>query len=297
MADIMLTDIFRFDNLLSQPNYKGKRIKLRFNKNWGDFNFVKEYQENSDLFIPYLLSMHPKRNNNSDIQFHFIEVRPHLWLFVGAYNIIRKDSEILRDHFRNWDVVYAKAERLTEFDKYINRIIINYSLPSRSFFYVDKRIINSVPVSEILSEDYFEKSKDFPGYENISLSYQELKQHLHSSIWYEHLTAVYGVYLITDIKTGKMYVGSAYGNNGVYGRWSVYLSDGYDKTELEGNHYPNKKLREVVNKNGIRYIQKNFRYTLLEIFSKNELGKQKALNREIYWKDVLQTRMFGYNIN
>ena len=35
----------------------------------------------------------------------------------------------------------------------------------------------------------------------------------------------------------------------------------------------------------------------MEIFSKNELGKQKALNREKYWKKVLQSREFGYNAN
>ena len=75
------------------------------------------------------------------------------------------------------------------------------------------------------------------------------------------------------------------------------MNDGYDKLELEDNKYPNKRLKEIVDKKGIDYIKKHFQYSILEIFSKSELGKQKALNREKYWKKVLQSREFGYNAN
>ena len=56
-------------------------------------------------------------------------------------------------------------------------------------------------------------------------------------------------------------------------------------------------MKEIVDKKGIDYIKKHFQYSILEIFSKSELGKQKALNREKYWKKVLQSREFGYNAN
>ena len=95
----------------------------------------------------------------------------------------------------------------------------------------------------------------------------------------------------------KLYVGSAYGEQGIYGRWSVYLSDGYDKNELEASKYPNVKLKKLVNKHGMEYIQKHFQYTLLEIFPKTEIGKQKAIEREQYWKHVMKSREFGYNKN
>ena len=52
-----------------------------------------------------------------------------------------------------------------------------------------------------------------------------------------------------------------------------------------------------MDKKGIDYIKKHFQYSILEIFPKSELGKQKALNREKYWKKVLQSREFGYNAN
>ena len=256
---ILLKDIFQFDALLARPEFKGRRIKLRFNKNWGDYNFVVDYINQSDDFLPWILSdgsEKKSRNRNDDIQFQFIEVEYHKWLFVGAYLIKEKDSQVKK-------VAYG----------------------------------NRVEVAEIANRSYFEKTIDFPGYENLSMTYEKLKTHWNNRTWREHLSTVYGVYLITDTKTGKLYVGSAYGENGVYGRWSAYLNDGYDKLELEDNKYPNKRLKEIVDKKGIDYIKKHFQYSILEIFSKSELGKQKALNREKYWKKVLQSREFGYNAN
>lgn len=159
----------------------------------------------------------------------------------------------------------------------------------RQFFYVNKNIINNIIISEICSKPYFKQASEFPGYENLSMSYQELKVHWNNKSWKDQLSALYGVYLITDTKKGKLYVGAAYGTDGVYGRWSAYLKDGYDNSELENNKYPNTKLKQLVVQEGIDYIQHNFQYTQLEIFSKTELGKQQALNREKYWKKVFKS--------
>lgn len=297
---ILLKDIFQFDALLARPEFKGRRIKLRFNKNWGDYNFVVDYINQSDDFLPWLLSNGSEkksRNRNDDIQFQFIEVEYHKWLFVGAYLIKEKDSKIKKVAYGNHDVKYALAERIEDYDKYIEKLVVDHTNTGQSWFYVDRRRTDFVEVAEIANRSYFEKTIDFPGYENLSMTYEKLKTNWNNRTWREHLSTVYGVYLITDTKTGKLYVGSAYGDNGMYGRWSAYLNDGYDKLELEDNKYPNKRLKEIVDKKGIDYIKKYFQYSILEIFTKNELGKQKALNREKYWKKVLQSREFGYNAN
>ena len=84
--------------------------------------------------------------------------------------------------------------------------------------------------------------KAFPGYQNVKISYDELKNKLNSSEeWVTALKCRKGVYLITDKKTGKLYVGSAYGKDGIYGRWKTYIKSGYDKNEKERGKYPNKK--------------------------------------------------------
>lgn len=65
---------------------------------------------------------------------------------------------------------------------------------------------------------------------------------------------VYSVYVITDKKKDKLYIGSAYSTYGVYGRWSIYLKDGYDKDELKDSKCPNVKLKNLVIAEGIEYI-------------------------------------------
>ena len=152
-------------------------------------------------------------------------------------------------------------------------------------------------VYEISAHAYLDRDEDFVGYENICKSYGELRRIIDNKDWKEALMGVYGVYAITDKKTGKLYVGSAYGDNGIYGRWLTYLNSGFDKDEQETGKYPNKKLKELVLRKGMVYIAENFQYTILEIFPKNEIGKDRALKRETYWKEILRTRSCGYNDN
>lgn len=44
------------------------------------------------------------------------------------------------------------------------------------------------------------------------------------------------------------------------------------------------------------YIQKNFKYSILEIFD-TKTKTEQILERENYWKKVLETKRFGYNKN
>lgn len=54
---ISLKDIFNFDELLSRPDYLGKRIKTRFNKNWGTVNDDEKYLNQDKYFVPYMLTI------------------------------------------------------------------------------------------------------------------------------------------------------------------------------------------------------------------------------------------------
>lgn len=92
------------------------------------------------------------------------------------------------------------------------------------------------------------------------------------------------VYLIVDTKTGKKYVGSAYGNDMLLGRWRNYIANG---------HGGNKLLKSL----DFEYIKENFKYSILEIF-KSSVDDEIIINRESFWKEVLLTRTeFGYNDN
>ena len=83
-----------------------------------------------------------------------------------------------------------------------------------------------------------------------------------------------------------MYVGSAYGDECIWQRWSNYAADGYGG---------NVELKELLKQNGEDY-KYNFKYSILEVCNMN-LGNEYIIGRETYWKEVLQTRNFGLNKN
>ena len=161
---IYLKDIFRFNELLSQSEYKGYRIKLRFNKNWDDYSFVDDYISGSEDFLPWILSNgsdKKSRNRRNEIQFQFIEVEYHKWLFVGAYLIKEKNSQIKKVAYGNHHVKFALAERLKEYDKFIEKVLVNHTNTGQSWFYVNPKIIESVVVESVNSISYFNQTSHF----------------------------------------------------------------------------------------------------------------------------------------
>ena len=308
---ILLKDILRFEDL--HKEYPKKRIKLRFNTSWDDFNdrgekvhrdYLQLYKSNDEgdniFFRDSILSIWSSKKSRiqeQDIIFQFIEIEQHKWILVDVANILDTHRENKGyNTITKKDFEVANAESISCYEPYYNRLIVNWKNINESFYYVKKGIIDSVEVQNILEEDYRTK-KYFVGYDKVCKSYKELKMVIEESSWKEALSNVYGVYAITDRATGKIYIGSSTGDGGIYSRWLTYVTVGYDKEEESDINYPNKGLQELVKEKGIQYIQEKFQYSIIEIFPKNELGKSKALERESYWKEVFQTRIYGYNKN
>ena len=125
---------------------------------------------------------------------------------------------------------------------------------------------------------------EFPGYDSVNVTWSELESLIKTTAWTTALENQKAVYLIVDTKTGKKYVGSAYGDNMLLGRWRNYIANG---------HGGNKLLKPL----DFEYIKENFKYSILEIF-KSSIDDEIIINRESFWKEVLLTRTdFGYNGN
>ena len=129
---------------------------------------------------------------------------------------------------------------------------------------------------------------DFPGYNSVLISYKILCTIVREDLpsWKSALSNVAGVYLITDNKTGKHYVGSAYGGEGIWQRWTLYSKNG---------HGGNKELKVILLSAGKEYTQ-HFQYSVLEVCDLNA-SKDYVIERETYWKKAIRSREFGYNIN
>ena len=129
---------------------------------------------------------------------------------------------------------------------------------------------------------------DFPGYNTVRVSFGLLSVIVHQQIpsWKASLSNVSGIYLITETKKGMQYVGSAYGGEGLWQRWSTYIKSG---------HGYNKELKDLLKLKGKDYT-KNFQFSILEICDLNA-SEESVIEREVHWKEVLKTRDFGLNKN
>ena len=134
-----------------------------------------------------------------------------------------------------------------------------------------------------------DEKKVFAGYEDLILTYDQLKEIIENpslyEAWHTALSSVYAIYLIVDRENGRQYVGSAYGEDGLLGRWSCYV-----KT----HHGNNKLMKEVVCNYPDRYH--NFQFSILQILPKT-LTPEEVINTESLYKRKLLSIDFGMNDN
>ena len=131
---------------------------------------------------------------------------------------------------------------------------------------------------------------DFPGYDKVRLPFRQLEAIITRGK--KGCVAALGnqkaVYLITDKHNGKLYVGSATSNTGMLlQRWSNYVNNG---------HGGNKELVTLVEREGFDYARENFQYSILENYNA-KVDDHIILERESWWKETLQSRVWGYNSN
>lgn len=133
--------------------------------------------------------------------------------------------------------------------------------------------------------------KSFVGFENLILSFDELKEVIENDtdykLWHAAMSAVNAIYLIVDTKTGARYVGSTYGYDGLLGRWSVYAAtDGHGNNKGLISHLKSK-----------RNSCHNLQFSVLQVLSKSLTDKQ-IIDAETLWKKKLLTyEPFGLNQN
>ncbi len=144
-----------------------------------------------------------------------------------------------------------------------------------------------IQVLEVFPAPY--SGESFPGYENINHDFHVLEPIFRSerADWKAALSNIKGVYLISDKNNGKQYIGSAYGDMGVWSLWACYIGTG---------HGWNHELTKLIDEKSIKYARENFRFSLLEIMSKS-ISDDAIKTRELHWKFALLTGKYGYNKN
>ena len=271
------------------------KTKIKFNMNAGNveiraWDLLFKEDETEWEQINAWKTKHPNNNlNHADYLLAFAQYYPYgpeYFIFGGLYKIKKIEPEV-------FDEVGYELTLMDDYKEYRKRLIVKLKKTIGRDLY--NRLYKNI--QDTLEPEVYEiapntKLGHFPGYQNVTLSHPQMQQIIsrNEPSWKQALMNVKGVYVITDLSNGKLYIGSASGNtDGIWQRWSDYAN-------IENLTGGNKLLNEIKLDKGKDYIINNFQYSILEIFD-TKTKANTIINRENYWKNVFCTRKHGMNFN
>ncbi|WP_053983679.1 GIY-YIG nuclease family protein [Niameybacter massiliensis] len=275
MEQLYLNDLLLFDDY--------SNVKIKFNQFNGDTDPMDEYTKNPDTINNGWLFWRTVRRyfNVGESVICLLKVDYDIWLLTTIKSITK---ELNVENGINYE-----GDEILKYKPYFGRVLVKFHKDFTTQVRYAEDIINQFEVLQILPTIF--DGDDFPGYEKVRLSFSQLETIIsrNKKDWIAALENQKAVYLIRDTNNGKLYVGSATGENGMLlQRWKNYINNG---------HGGNKELNEIVNTQGFDYIKKYFQYSILENYN-SRVDKKIILCRESWWKDTLGTRIpFGYNWN
>ena len=233
-------------------------------KEWQEYRPEKRNEFNR----PYIFSL---------MQFYH---EHETWLFGGVFEVLKRYED-------RYEVNQIKIG-----EEYIGRLKIRHQYTDRLARVRMEAHYEKFEVKEILPEPYTGRS--FPGFEEIDIPFEELESiiRVDRADWKTALENLKGIYLLTftEGNTYKRYIGSAYGEDGIWSRWRSYIAT------LSGG---NKGIKEMITELNLtkdfdsekllEHFRKNCRFTLLE-HRFADTSDDKILERESHWKDILRTR-------
>lgn len=220
-----------------------------------------------------------KRFQENDILAVFVVPPANDTLFVGLYLVegigtvpegtlcpIAQDNENARD-LLFYD--FAADLRLS---RYAGLLVVDWGKGFKSWVQWAGR--QDKPVLEIRKAIV---EPEFPGFREFRWDVADIEAVPYG--WREALRAVNGVYLLVCKETGKQYIGSAYGQDGLWSRFLEYARTG---------HGGNIELK--------RRGHASYQVSVLEVVAPSA-SQDEVLRIEGLWKEKLGTRLHGLNEN
>ena len=270
------------DDLLQIPADLVGNVKIKFNQHDGQDDPMELYLREPETVNTQWLFWRNKQRyfNVGQIAICLLKLSSDTWLLTTIKRIT-KELDVLEG-------INYEGQELDEYRQYYGRVIIKYhkTVQTQGMFY--STVQNELEVLQLLPTTY--DGDEFPGYDNVRLSYMQLFAILErrKQSWIAALENQKAVYLITDTYNGKLYVGSATSAKGMLlQRWKNYAENG---------HGGNKELIALIKEKGLDYVKQYFQYSILENYNA-KVDDHVILKRETWWKEVLQSRQFGYNSN
>ena len=242
------------------------------------------YISNPDSFLLYQSEQTKDRFKNVDYIVSFIGEEGTTARMIGVFKVDgydeerRKKNDPKRFYYKLCEVDAFK-ETLSE------RVIIDWG-SSRQFCQYLK---SGTKDKDVLAIERQGLDWKFQSYEQVLLEFNVLKRIIdtNSSIWKAKLTAVKGIYVISDKATGKLYVGKADNGDGIWGRWKEYVNT--------GGHGGNVKLKKLLAEKP-NYAIDNLRWGILQTCSPR-IATKEIDQLESQWKEKLSRKACAYNGN
>lgn len=157
-----------------------------------------------------------------------------------------------------------------------NRLVLRWRSPRT--WRIKASTAAAYPVMEIADSQPIR----FPGFDALTLDYDVLqaviREHRYAT-WRTALSSVVGIYLITDTRDGRHYVGKADGGEHILQRWAAYATNG---------HGGNVELRNL--------DPRTFRLSVLRVFDPATPTREIDA-AEAHFKRALDSRRHGLNRN
>jgi hypothetical protein len=173
-------------------------------------------------------------------------------------------------------------EKEKGFEDLEDRVVIDWGDAPLAWhqWFKDREVVEVLPAGYVM---------EWPGYPDVLLSHADLRAIVEkreaNREWFRRLSAVAGVYCILDKKTGDQYVGSAYGKDGIWGRWRQYAENIHG-----GNVVLEQRCASCPD------LADHLQYSILQTLP-SSTAKDQVLLIESTYKRKLGSRAFGLNAN
>lgn len=272
-----MTQLILLNDILRLPTKAGAGVKAKFCKHNGYDDPIDTYLVDPNASNDNWLNWRGKRGdlNVGQTALLFMRLKDGCYLLTAVRKVVADTGEPETHAYTTEDI--------PEFLPYCGRIVILPPVPPIGQKYIQyyQTVVDRLYVHEILSERY--SGARFPGINNIRIGLTEIRAlDDHKRLdWINALNHQKGVYLLTDRKTKKKYVGSAYGQDGLWQRWLAYC--------YTAGHGGNVELVKLL-KEDPEYGVKNFEFAVLETFG-SATPDQTIIDREQWWKETLHTEL------
>lgn len=269
--------------LINRGLNQESKIKLVRHKD-NRCDLYNKYRKDKEWFYKYQSSQAKPVFKDTDYIVSFIGEEGLSSRFIGVFKVngVEEKNTYNTDDLTDGNYIYNLEKIENVYEDLTERVIIKWSNPISWHQWITTKEMEVIEIQPGLHY------KQFNDYYDFILNFDELKEIVDNQYkdWKRMLSATKGIYLIHDTNTGKLYVGSAYGEEGIWGRWSDYV-----KTNGSGG---NKMLVELIN-NDHTYA-KNFQFSILMLLPKT-ITNDEAINKERLFKNKLGTNTFGLNCN